>query len=112
MGFSGGISDKEPTYQCRRHETWVPSLGWEDPLEEERATQSCILDWRIPWTEKPGGLQSIGSQIVGHDGSDVACMHRIGLPYNNRYLNQILHLTAFTRSYFSALNDQKESDGN
>ena len=48
-------------------ETWVQSLGWEDPLEEGMATHSNILDWRIPWTEEPGGLQSIGSQRVGHD---------------------------------------------
>jgi len=43
-------------------ETWVPSLGWEDPLEKEMATQSSILAWEIPWTEEPGGLQSMGSQ--------------------------------------------------
>ena len=48
-------------------ETWVQSLGWEDPLEKERATHSSILAWEIPWTEKPDGLQSIGSQRVGHD---------------------------------------------
>ena len=41
-------------------ETWVQSLGWEDPLEEEMATHSSILAWRIPWTEEPGGLQSGG----------------------------------------------------
>ena len=43
-------------------ETWVQSLGWEDPLEEGMATHSGILAWRIPWTEEPGGLQSMGSQ--------------------------------------------------
>ena len=43
-------------------ETWVQFLGWEDPLEEETATHSSILAWRIPWTEEPGGLQSMGSQ--------------------------------------------------
>ena len=48
-------------------ETWVRSLGSEDPLEEGTATHSSILAWRIPWTEEPGGLQSIGSQRVGHD---------------------------------------------
>ena len=48
-------------------ETWVRSLGWEDPLEKEMATHSSILAWRIPWTEEPGGLQSTGSQGVGHD---------------------------------------------
>ena len=48
-------------------ETWVQSLGWEDPLEKEMAAHSSILAWRIPWTEEPGGLQSMGSQRVGHD---------------------------------------------
>ena len=43
-------------------ETWVLSVGWEDPLEKERAAHSSILAWRIPWTEKPGGSQSMGSQ--------------------------------------------------
>ena len=47
-------------------ETWLRSLGWEDPLERGMATHSSILAWRIPWTEKPGGLQSMGSQRVGH----------------------------------------------
>ena len=45
-------------------ETWVRSLGWEDPLEEGMATHSSILAWRIPWTEEPGGLQSVGLQRV------------------------------------------------
>ena len=48
-------------------ETWVQPLGWEDPLEKEMATHSNILAWRIPWTEEPGWLQSMGSQTVGHD---------------------------------------------
>ena len=48
-------------------ETWVQSLGQEDSLEEEMATQSSILAWRIPRTEEPGGLQSMGLQSVGHD---------------------------------------------
>ena len=48
-------------------ETWVRSLSEEDPLEEEIATHSSILGWRIPWTEEPGGLQSVGLQRVGHD---------------------------------------------
>ena len=46
---------------------WVQSLGWEDPLEESMATHSSIFSWRILWTEEPGGLQSMGSQRVGHD---------------------------------------------
>jgi len=48
-------------------ETWAQSLGQEDPLEKEMAIHSSILAWRIPWTEKPGGLQSMGSQRVRHD---------------------------------------------
>ena len=61
--FSGGIRGKEPVCQCRRqNKMWVQSLGREDPLEKEMATHSSILAWRIPWTEEPDGLQSMGSQ--------------------------------------------------
>ena len=56
-------------------ETWVSSLDWEDPLEKEMATQSDIPVWRIPWTEEPRGLQSLGSQRVGHNWSDWAHTH-------------------------------------
>ena len=45
----------------------VRTLSWENPLEKEMATHSCILAWRIPWTEEPGGLWFMGSQRVGHD---------------------------------------------
>ena len=48
-------------------ETWVRSLGWEDPLEKGKATHSSSLPWRIPWTEEPVRLQSIGSQRVRHN---------------------------------------------
>ena len=48
-------------------ETRVQSLSWEDPLEKEMATHSSTLAWKIPWTEEPGRLQSMGSQRVGHD---------------------------------------------
>ena len=48
-------------------ETWVQSLGQEDALEKGMATHSSIVAWEIPWTEEPGGLQSMGSQRVGHD---------------------------------------------
>ena len=47
-------------------ETWVQSVGWEHPLEKGMATHSSILAWRTPWTEEPGGLQSMGWQRVGH----------------------------------------------
>ena len=63
MGFPGGSDGKEPT--CNAGD---PGLipGSEDPMEEEMATYSSILAWKIPWTEKPGGLQSTGSQRVKH----------------------------------------------
>ena len=63
--FPGGSDGKavKPTMR----ESRVQSLGWEDPLEKEMATHSSILAWRIPWTEEPGGLQSMGSQTVGHN---------------------------------------------
>ena len=48
-------------------ETWVASLGQEDPLNKEMATHSSILAWRMSWTEKPGGLQSMGLQRAGHN---------------------------------------------
>ena len=52
-------------------EMQVPSLGWEDPLEEGIATHFSILAWRIPWTEEPGRLQSLGLQRVGRDSTEV-----------------------------------------
>ena len=48
-------------------DTWVLSLGWEEPLEKEMETHSTTLTWKIPWTEEPGGLQYTGSQRFGHD---------------------------------------------
>ena len=59
-------------------ETWVRSLGREDPLEKEMATHSSILAWRIPRTEEPGGLQSMGSQRVRHDWSGLAAVAAAG----------------------------------
>ena len=58
---------KNPPANARDIETWVQSLGWEDPLEEDMATHSRFLAGRIPWTKEPGGLQSTGSQRVRHD---------------------------------------------
>ena len=52
LGFPGGAGKESPAMR----ETWVQSLGWEDPLEKETATHSSILAWRIPWTEEPGRL--------------------------------------------------------
>ena len=64
MGFPGGLAVKNPPVM---REMQVPSLGQEDPLEKGMATPSSILAWEIPWTEEPGGLQSMGSQSIGHD---------------------------------------------
>ena len=64
LGFPGG---SEVKVSARNAGDLVRSLHWEDPLEKELATHSSILAWRIPWTEKPGGPKSTGSQRVGHD---------------------------------------------
>ena len=66
--FPGGTSGKEPTCRCRRYkrlgfDPWVGKI----PLEKEMATHSSVLAWKIPWTEEPGRLQSMGSQRVRHD---------------------------------------------
>ena len=55
-------------------ETWDQSLGWEDPLEEEMATRCSILVWEISWAEEPGGLQSKGSERVGHDWAHIGTL--------------------------------------
>ena len=67
MGFPGGPVDKEfvPMKETQEIQFW--SLAQKDPLEEEMAPHSSILAWEIPWTEEPGGLQSMGSQRVEHD---------------------------------------------
>ena len=71
-GFSGGSDSKVSVCNAGHNlqcclQFWVRSLGQEDPLEKEMATHSSILAWKIPWTEEPGRLQSMGSQRVGHD---------------------------------------------
>ena len=58
-------------------DTWVWSLGREDPLEEEIASHSSILDWEIPWREKPGRLPSVGSEIVQHDVATETTKNRV-----------------------------------
>ena len=67
MDLPQWLSSKESACSAGDMETLVRSLGWEDPLEEEMTTHSSILGWRIPWTEKPGRLQFVGSQRVGHN---------------------------------------------
>ena len=64
MGFPGGSAVKNlPAMQ----EMQIWSLGWEDPLKKDMVTHSSILAWEIPWTEEPGGLQSMGSQWIRQD---------------------------------------------
>ena len=62
--FPGSSTVKNPPAM---HKTWVRTLGWEDPVEEGMTTRCSTLAWRIPWTEEPGGLQSMGWQRVGRD---------------------------------------------
>ena len=62
--FPGGSDSKVSVYNARDR---VQSLGWEDSLEKEMAIHSNTIAWKIPWTEEPGRLQSMGSQRVGHD---------------------------------------------
>ena len=79
LGLPGAASSEELACRSRRHkrhrfDPWVGKI----PLEEGMASHSSILAWRIRWTEKPGGLQSIASQRVRHDWSDSACTHMAG----------------------------------
>ena len=74
VSFKCYLSDIQASLVAQRlkhlpamQETWVQSLGCEDPLEKEMATHSSMLAWRIPWTEEPGGLQFMRSQRVGQD---------------------------------------------
>ena len=67
MRWFDGITDSMDTSLSTMRETWIRSQGQEDPLEKGMATHSNILAWKIPWTEQPGRLQSMGSQRVGHD---------------------------------------------
>ena len=66
----------------RRQGTQVLFLGWEDPLEEEMATHSSVLAWRIPGAGEPGGLTSMGSHRVGHDRSDLAAAASLSMNGN------------------------------
>ena len=75
LGLSGLPSGKEPTHNGGDSGDVDSVPGSEDPLEKGMATHSSILDWRIPWTEEPNGLQSIRLQRTGYDWSNLACMH-------------------------------------
>ena len=67
-------------------ETWVQSLGWEDPLEKEMATHSSTLAWKIPWTEEPGRLQSMGSQRVRHDWATSLSLSRCSNGFSSGHI--------------------------
>ena len=73
--FPGRSAVKNLPAMQELQETRVWSLGWEDPLEKGMTPHSSILAWSIPWGEKPGGLQSIGSQRVGQNWRDFVCTH-------------------------------------
>ena len=85
---------KKPPANAGDIKMWVQSLDWEDPLEEGMATHSSVLTWRMPWTEEPGRIQSMGSQRVEHDQSDLAqiqCLYK--------FLTEIM----FLHIYFKAI---------
>ena len=74
-GFLCDSAVKNLTAMQEPQETWVQPLGLEDPLKEGIAVHSSVLAWRISWTEEPAGLQSVGTQKVRHNGSDLARAH-------------------------------------
>ena len=76
-------------------ETWIRSLGQEDPLEKDMATHSSTLAWRIPWTEEPGRLQSMGSQRVGHDWAT-----SLSLSFFHTHHITYIHIIYAIRHYF------------
>ena len=82
-------------------ETWIRSLGWEDPLEEGMATHSSFLAWRIPETEEPGGPQSTASQRGRHDWSDWACLYLFG------WLSPLMFVCLFFLSFLTWTTFQK-----
>ena len=89
LGFPKWLSDKKP-----KQEMWIWFRGWEDPLEKEMETHSSILAWEIPWTEEPGGLQSMGSQRVRHDLSikqEIRRLSTADLQNLNKAKSQQLH---------------------
>ena len=83
LGFPSGSMVKKSLIMWKPQESWFWSLDREDPLEEGTATHSSILACRIPWTEEPGGLQSTGSQRVGHDWSNLARTHNYVPTFEN-----------------------------
>ena len=90
LGFPGGSAVKNLLAMQEPQETKVWSLGQEDPLEEGMVTHSSILVWRIPWTEEPGELLSMGLERVGHNWNDLTHMqNHISLLLKMLLLNEI-----------------------
>ena len=92
MGFPSGLEHNLPAVQ----ETWVRFLGQEDLLEKGMATHSSVLAWKIPWAEKPGGLQSMGSQRVRHDWATNTFIYMCVYIYT--YVHTYIHIHTYTRS--------------
>ena len=80
MRWFDGITDSMDMSLSTMRETWIRSPGREDPLEKGMAIHSTILAWKVPWTEEPGRLQSMGSQRVGHDLATSLSLHLSKLP--------------------------------
>ena len=94
-------------------ETWVQSLGREDPLEKEMATHSSTVAWKIPWTEEPGRLQSMGSQRVGHDWATSLCplcVRGLALNVLNVVLKKKHHIMWQKKSFVSSLVNDSEME--
>ena len=87
-----------PLCLCRMWKTWVWSLGREDPLQKEMAIHSSTIAWKIPWTEEPGRLQSMGSKRVGHDWATSLsqylffCVWLISLSMFSRFIHFIVYI--------------------
>ena len=87
--FMWWLSCKESPCQCRKHKSRVRSLGWEDTLEEEMSTHSSVLDWKIPWTEEPGRLTSMGWQS---DTTELTSTSLISTPTVLAFSAKLLHI--------------------
>ena len=93
--FPGGSDGKQSA--CNAWDL-VQSLGWEDPLEKGMATHSRTLAWRTPWTEEPGGLQSTGSQRIGHDRATNTFTFR---PFSSDLSYRKLSLNPYKKNYLT-----------
>ena len=106
MGFPGGSAVKNPPAV---QETWVGSLGWEDPLEKEMATHSSTLAWEMPWTEESGGWQSMGLKKVGQDSATKQQQQEITEPYFLKSLVvKLINLLRLFRLIFHMVRTKKK----